>query len=151
MQFLAVNSNCNDAPAVIAGHAKKYGLTFPVLRDAANVVADRFGAKRTPEVFVLDPDGRVVYRGRIDDQFGVGYKRDAPTRRDLAEALDEVLAGKPVSRPSTTPAGCFIARAVKPKADGTHHLRQGRVAHAATELPGVPPAGPGRTHAAVDL
>ncbi len=119
VQFLAVNSNCNDAPPRIAGHAKKYGLTFPVLRDAANVVADRFGAKRTPEAFVLDPDGRVVYRGRIDDQYGVGYKRDAPTRRDLAEALDEVLAGKPVSRPVTDPAGCFIARAVKPKADGT--------------------------------
>ncbi len=118
VQFLAVNSNCNDAPAVIAGHAKKYGLTFPVLRDAANVVADRFGARRTPEAFVLDRDRRVVYRGRIDDQYGVGYKRDAPTRRDLAEALDEVLAGKPVSLPVTKPAGCFIARARTPKADG---------------------------------
>ena len=119
VQFLAVNSNCNDTPAVIAGHAKKYGLTFPVLRDAANVVADRFGARRTPEAFVLDRDRRVVYRGRIDDQYGVGYKRDAPTRRDLVEALDEVLAGKPVSRPVTKPAGCFIARAMTPKADGT--------------------------------
>ena len=111
VQFLAVNSNCNDTPAVIAGHAKKNDLPFPVLRDPANVVADQFGAKRTPEVFVLDAERRVVYHGRIDDQFGVGYKREAPTRRDLADALDEVLAGKSVSRPSTTPAGCFIARA----------------------------------------
>ena len=119
VQFLAVNSNCNDAPAVIAGHAKKNDLPFPVLRDPANVVADRFGAKRTPEVFVLDAERRVVYDGRIDDQFGVGYKREAPTRRDLADAIDEVLAGKPVSQPSTAPAGCFIARAVAPKAGGS--------------------------------
>ena len=78
VQFLGVNSNCNDTPPRIAGHAAKVGLPFPVLRDAANVVADQFSAKRTPEVFVLDPDGRVLYQGRIDDQFGVGYKRDAP-------------------------------------------------------------------------
>ena len=119
VQFLAVNSNCNDTPPGIAGHAQKFGLPFPVLRDAANVVADQFGAKRTPEAFVLDPDGRVLYQGRIDDQFGVGYKRDTPTRRDLADALDEVLAGKPVSQPSTKAAGCFIARVQKPKADGS--------------------------------
>ena len=117
--FLAINSNCNDTPPRIAGHAKKYELPFPVLRDPANVVADQFGAKRTPEVFLLDGSRNVVYQGRIDDQFGVGYKRTAPTRRDLAEALDEVLAGKPVSQPSTKAAGCFIARVVKPKADGS--------------------------------
>ncbi len=117
--FLGVNSNCNDTPPRIAGHAKKYDLPFPVLRDPANVVADRFGAKRTPEVFLLDGSRNVVYQGRIDDQYGVGYKRAAPTRRDLAEAIDEVLAGKPVSQPSTTAAGCFIERVVKPKADGS--------------------------------
>jgi peroxiredoxin len=118
VQFLAVNSNSNDTPAHIAGHAKQNGLTFPVLRDPANVVADQFGAKRTPEAFVLNPEGRVLYQGRIDDQFGVGYKREAPARRDLAEALDEVLAGKPVSQPAVKAAGCFIARVVKPKSEG---------------------------------
>jgi peroxiredoxin len=78
VQFLAVNSNSNDAPAQIAGHAQKNHLPFPVLRDAANGVADQFGAKRTPEAFVLDPDGHIMYQGRIDDQFGVGAKRAAP-------------------------------------------------------------------------
>ncbi len=117
--FLGINSNCNDTPPRIAGHAKKYELPFPVLRDPANVVADQFVAKRTPEVFLLDGSRNVVYRGRIDDQYGVGYKRAAPTRRDLAEAIDEVLAGKPVSQPSTKAAGCFIERVVAPKADGS--------------------------------
>ncbi len=117
--FLGINSNCNDAPPRIAGHAKKYDLPFPVLRDPANVVADQFGAKRTPEAFLLDGSRNIVYRGRIDDQYGVGYKRAAPTRRDLAEAIDEALAGKPVSQPSTKAAGCFIERVVAPKADGS--------------------------------
>ena len=58
VQFLAVNSNCNDTPAQIAGHAQKNHLPFPVLRDPANDVADKFGAKRTPEVVVLDSRSR---------------------------------------------------------------------------------------------
>jgi peroxiredoxin len=119
VQVLGVNSNSNDTPAQIAGHAQKNHLPFPVLRDPANVVADQFGAKRTPEAFVLDPEGRIMYQGRIDDQFGVAAKRPAPTRRDLVEALDEVLAGKPVSVASTKVAGCYISRVIQPKPDGT--------------------------------
>jgi peroxiredoxin len=118
VQFLAINSNAQDTPARVAGHAREHGLTFPVLKDPANVVADRFGAERTPSVFVLDPIGIIVYRGRIDDQYGVGFKRSTPTRRDLACALDEILAGKPVSVPVTTPSGCYIARVKPPRADG---------------------------------
>lgn len=118
VQFLGINSNVQDTPARIAGHAKEHGVTFPVLKDPANVIADRFGAQRTPSVFVLDAAGNIVYRGRIDDQFGVGVKRPAPTRRDLACALDEILAGKPVSVAETTPSGCFITRVKPPRADG---------------------------------
>jgi peroxiredoxin len=113
VQFLALNANCHDTPSKIKGHAEEHKLPFPVLRDAANVVADQFHAERTPEAFVIDAAGTIVYRGRIDDQFGVGFKRPAPTRRDLADALDEVLAGKPVSRPRTKAPGCLIARATK--------------------------------------
>jgi peroxiredoxin len=116
--FLAVNANCQDTAARIAAHARRFALPFPVLKDTANVVADRFGARRTPEAFVLSPDGTVLYQGRIDDQFGVGFNRKAPTRRDLAAAVEEVLAGKPVSVPATDAAGCLIARAVKPKEGG---------------------------------
>jgi peroxiredoxin len=116
--FIAINSNHHDTPVKIAAHARKYGLTFPVLKDAGNVVADRFGARRTPEAFVLGPDGTVRYQGRIDDQLGVGVKRPAPTRHDLAEALEEVLRGEEVSQPSLPVAGCLIARALEPKEGG---------------------------------
>src|SRR5262249_32634438 len=66
---------------------------------------------RIAEVFVLDQQRAVRYRGRIDDQYTPGVQRPAPTRRDLAAALEELLAGKPVSHPETVAAGCVIDRA----------------------------------------
>jgi peroxiredoxin/mono/diheme cytochrome c family protein len=118
VQFLAVNSNRQDTPERVREHARRYGISFPVLKDEGHAVADRLGARRTPEVVVLDAQRRVCYQGRIDDQFGVGYKRAQPTRRDLVEALNEILAGKAVSVPTTPVAGCLIGRAAKPSADG---------------------------------
>jgi peroxiredoxin len=117
--FVGINSNVHDTPTRIAGHAKANSIPFPMLKDSANVVADDFGARRTPEAFVLSPAGAILYQGRIDDQIGIGYKRKQPIRRDLAVALDEVLAGKVVSQPKTEPAGCLIARAIKPKDTGS--------------------------------
>jgi peroxiredoxin len=118
VQFLAINSNRQDSAERVAEHAKQYSLPFPVLKDDGNKVADLFAAERTPEAYVLDAEGNIRYRGRVDDQFGIGYKRAQPGRRDLAIALDEVLADKPVSQPTTPVAGCIIARAAPPKADG---------------------------------
>jgi peroxiredoxin len=110
VQFLAVNSNSQDSAEEVAEHARKNEVPFSVLKDANGKVADLFGAERTPSVFLLDA-GRVVrYRGRVDDQYGIGYKRTQPTRRDLAEALEEVLAGQAVSVPVTQAVGCFIGR-----------------------------------------
>ncbi|HKI37860.1 MAG TPA: redoxin domain-containing protein [Gemmataceae bacterium] len=116
--FLAINANSQDTPERVAKHAKQHELPFPVLKDAGNVVADLFEAKRTPEAFVLDAERKVRYRGRIDDQYGVGFTRAQPGRRDLAEALTEVLAGKPVTTASAEVAGCQVARLVKPKQTG---------------------------------
>jgi peroxiredoxin len=118
VQFLGINANLQDTPERIAAHARKNALPFPVLKDPGNAVADQFGARRTPEAFVLDAAGVIVYQGRIDDQFGVGYQRPRPTRRDLAEAIEEVLAGKAVSQAQAPVAGCLIARAAPFKADG---------------------------------
>jgi peroxiredoxin len=116
VQLVAVNSNEHDTPAMIAAHATEHKIPFPVLRDEGHVVADRFGARRVPEAFVLDGKRVVRYQGRIDDQFGIGFQRPKATRRDLAEALDEVLAGKAVTLAKTQVAGCLITRAPRPKA-----------------------------------
>lgn len=117
--FLAINSNVQDNPARVAEHARRYELPFPVLKDPASAVADGFGARRTPEAFLLDGARNIVYRGRIDDQYGILSSRAKPTSRDLAEAIDAVLAGKAVARSETEVAGCLVARPIKPKGTAT--------------------------------
>lgn len=117
--FVGINSNVQDAATRVFAHARANGLPFPVLKDSANVVADDFAARRTPEAFVVTPERRIVYQGRIDDQIGVGFRRKAPTRRDVAVALDELLAGKPVAQPLTDAPGCLIGRVKKPSEGGT--------------------------------
>jgi mono/diheme cytochrome c family protein len=77
-----------------------------------------FGARRTPEVFVLDARRVIRYRGRIDDRFAPDHKRDEPRRHDLREALDELIAGKKVSVPETEAAGCLISRSETRKRKG---------------------------------
>ena len=119
VQFFAVNSNQHDTPKMIAEHAREHGIPFPVLRDNQQKLADQFGAQRAPEAFVLNGKRQVVYQGRIDDQYGVGFQRPQPTRHDLADAVGAVLAGKQVGQPTTPVAGCFITRAPRPKAEPT--------------------------------
>jgi peroxiredoxin len=108
--FVGINANQQDSITAIGEYAKTHGISFPILKDVGNTLADRLGARRTPEVFVLDAQRRIRYWGRIDDQHGVGYTRPKPGRRDLVVALDELLAGKPVSVPVTSAPGCFIGR-----------------------------------------
>jgi len=116
--FVAINSNQQDSITEVSAHAQKHGLPFWVLKDPANAVADQFGAVRTPEVFVLDKDRTVRYWGRIDDQYGVGYQKKEPERKDLALAIDELLAGKAVSVAQTEAPGCLIGRVHRPNPSG---------------------------------
>lgn len=105
--FVGVNANAQESVAECAAHAKAHGFTFPVLKDAGNKVADAYDARVTPETFVLDGTGKLVYHGRIDnsqDPSGV-------TTRDLSTALDSVLAGHPVARAETKAFGCAVKRA----------------------------------------
>jgi peroxiredoxin len=115
--FVAIDPNSQDGVTQIAAYARQHGINFPILKDLNNEVADRLGARRTPEVFVLDARRVVRYRGRIDDQYAIGVQRDKPHDRDLARALDELLAGKAVSTPATEVTGCLIGRAKRPAAD----------------------------------
>jgi len=117
--FVGVNANPQDTLKDTADHARKHALPFPVLKDAGQKVLEQFAAERTPEAFLLDATGTVRYRGRIDDQMGIGFRRPKPTRRDLADALDEVLAGKQVSVSRTDAPGCLITRLPKPRSGAT--------------------------------
>ncbi len=115
--FLAVDSNAQDSLTEIASYARRHGVRFPVLKDRGNEVAELIGAERTPQVFLLDRSRKVRYAGRVDDQYVVGIVRDAPTREDLREAIDELLAGRSVSTPVTKALGCLIGRVKEPVAD----------------------------------
>src|SRR5262249_17908508 len=111
--FFGVDANQQDAPSALSRFVREHDLPFPMLKDVGNELADRLGVERTPEVLVLDA-GRVVrYRGRVDDQYGFGVHRPAPSRRDLVAALEDLLAGRPVATPRTEPLGCRIGRVGK--------------------------------------
>ncbi len=121
VQFIAINSNEHDSLDSVVKHARKFKVPFPVLRDDKHAVANRFRAERHPTVYLLDDKHTIRYEGRIDDQYGIGYTKPAPTRRDLAVALDEMLAGKTVTTASAPVQGCFITRvpSAKKKSDVT--------------------------------
>jgi alkyl hydroperoxide reductase subunit AhpC len=110
VQVFAVYSDRQESALDITRHAREHGLTFPVVKDGSNVLADRLGAKMTPEAIVVDANGAVRYRGRIDDN-AVATR---VTVHDLGVALDAVLTGKPVAHPDMLAVGCAIRRAAAP-------------------------------------
>lgn len=115
--FLAINSNSQDSLTGMAAFAREHDLPFPLLKDPGNVVADRFGAQRTPEIFVLDADRGLRYQGRLDDRYLVGLQRPQPTREDLKLAIEQLLAGHAVSTPRTEAVGCHVGRVPQRKPD----------------------------------
>jgi peroxiredoxin len=108
--FVGVSSG-EEPAARVERLATEYGLPFPVYRDERGAAADALGAEITPQVVLLDGDLVPRYRGRIDDRYAARLKPNAHVgRQDLREALDELLAGKPVSEPQTRAVGCTIPR-----------------------------------------
>lgn len=90
-------------------HAKEYGYACPWVLDPTRRLARRAGATVTPEAAVFAPDGRLLYRGRIDDAYvGYGKRRFRATRHDLRDVLDAVSSGRPMRLRTTMAVGCFI-------------------------------------------
>jgi hypothetical protein len=108
VQFLAVNEGTQDNIRAVATQAVRHEMEFPFVKDVEGRCATALGVRRTPEVVVLDADRHLRYRGRIDDQYRLGGTRAEPTRRDLVEAIEAVLAGKEVAVPETPVDGCPI-------------------------------------------
>jgi peroxiredoxin len=107
VELVGINSNKTEPAAEVKEHAGKHGFTFPILKDEGNKIADAYGASHTPEVFVLDPKGNLIYHGRIDESQDDARNVRSP---DLRNALDAVLAGKPVPTAQTKAFGCSIKR-----------------------------------------
>lgn len=117
VQVIGINANRQDTLTEIGGWANRHNITFPVLKDQRNKVADQFGAIRTPEVFVLDAQRKVRYWGRIDDQYGIGIVNNRPKETWLKDALDSLLAGKTPQISSVEAIGCHIGRVKQPNPD----------------------------------
>ena len=115
VEFVAINSNTpaiheDDSWDSMMARMKQNEFPWPYLHDASQEVARAYGALRTPHFFVFDKRRRLIYTGRSIDN-----PRDytQATVHDLERALDEHLAGKPVSVPLTNPIGCNVKWAGK--------------------------------------
>jgi peroxiredoxin len=104
--FLGINSNKAESVEMIKEHANENGLTFTILKDEKNIIADKFEASFTPEVYILNSDFNILYHGRIDN----ARKESEVVTKDLENALNEILAGKEVTKKVTKAFGCSIKR-----------------------------------------
>ena len=112
--ILGVNSNRHDSITEISAYARIHEISFPILKDLDNRIADQVGATRTPEILILDENRVVRYHGRVDDQYGVGYIRAEPEKSFVTNAIDDLLASRTVATSATEVVGCFIGRTRQP-------------------------------------
>ncbi|MFO0805344.1 MAG: redoxin family protein [Gemmataceae bacterium] len=128
--FLFVDPIASDTIEDVKKAVADRGLRGRAVLDADGKLASAFGAKTTTEVFLLDSARTVLYRGAIDDQYGIGYSREAATRHHLAAAIQDLLAGKAPVVAATTAPGCELS--VKPgtPAEHTYHARIERLLQA---------------------
>jgi len=106
INFIGINANNTEPASEVKSHAAEKGLTFTILKDDGNKIADRLGATRTPEAYALDANKKLVYHGRIDNS----QKVEGITSEDLRDALNEMLAGKAVTKTGGAAFGCTIKR-----------------------------------------
>jgi peroxiredoxin len=109
VKFVAINSNFSEPAEEVREHARKNNFKFTVYKDPGNVVADRFGAQVTPEVYVVDASGVVRYHGYIDDS------RNATRiqKQGLKLALNALLNNGAPEAAETKAFGCTIKRVKK--------------------------------------
>ena len=106
INVVGINSNVAELAPEVKEHAAANGLTFPILKDPGNKIADSYDAQVTPEAYLLDASGKLVYHGRIDNsRYGVLI-----TSTELRDAIEATLAGKPVEKAEVKAFGCSIKR-----------------------------------------
>lgn len=106
INVIGINSNVAESAEAVKAHAAEKNLTFPILKDAGNKIADRLGASVTPEAYFIDGSNKLLYRGRIDNS----RNEVEISANDLREALESALAGKPIAKSTANAFGCSIKR-----------------------------------------
>jgi thiol-disulfide isomerase/thioredoxin len=127
--FLFLNVNRADTPEQVRAEVARHGFRGTYVHDPEARIGRRLGVRSTGEVFVLDAGRQLVYRGPVDDQYGVGYARPAPRHRYLADALESVLAGRPVRDADVEAPGCLLGldQEVATARPITYHNRVSRI------------------------
>ncbi|MEJ5351982.1 MAG: thioredoxin family protein [Melioribacteraceae bacterium] len=110
LQIVAINSNDTtnypeDSFEEMIKRAKEKNFNFPYLRDESQEVAKAYGATHTPEIFLFDKERKLAFHGKIDDNWQEPSKVKTPYLRN---AIEELLANKPISVPETFTIGCTI-------------------------------------------
>jgi peroxiredoxin len=106
VNVVGINSNVAESAAEVKEHAAANGLNFTIMKDFGNKIADRYDAQVTPEAYLLDASGKLVYHGRIDNsRYGI-----VVTSTELRDAIEATLAGKPVEKARVKAFGCSIKR-----------------------------------------
>ena len=112
--WLAVNSTHKSssdytAPARLESQLQGFNAApARYLMDEPGAMGMAYGAKTTPHMYIIDPAGKVVYNGAIDDKRSTNLDDVKTAKNYVAAALDEMMAGKPVSIATTTPYGCTV-------------------------------------------
>ena len=104
---IGINSNVAEDAAAVKAHATEHKLSFPILKDPGNKIADKLGATVTPEAYFLDANNKLLYHGRIDNSRNAAQVES----NDLRNALDSALGGKAVEKTEAKAFGCSIKRA----------------------------------------
>lgn len=103
--WLAVNSTKHATRELDAAWIASNALPYPILEDFDGKVGRAYGARTTPHIFIVGKDGKLAYRGAIDDDRRLAGK---PSVNYVEQALAELTAGRPVSQPATEPYGCSV-------------------------------------------
>ncbi|MCA9188723.1 MAG: redoxin domain-containing protein [Pirellulaceae bacterium] len=108
-QIVLVHEQPGTTTEAALTHAKDYAIAAPILLDKDHAIARSVGATVTPEAVVVDGQGMIRYRGRIDDRYATfGKKRPQATRHDLQDAMVAALQGKQITPTETKAVGCLI-------------------------------------------
>lgn len=107
--FYGIIPDSSFSNAEVNAYRKKYQLLLPLLRDNTHAITSLLKATVTPEAFVLDEEGKILYSGRIDNwAYDLGKKRKLVTRHELKDALTAISKNQPVKISKTKAVGCFI-------------------------------------------
>lgn len=133
-RFIFVNPNDSEGLGTLRQVVRTQGFKGPYVRDDRMLIPQLLGALTTTEVFVLDAAQTLVYRGAVDDQYGLGYTLEAPRANYLADALEALLSGASPKIEATSAPGCELfygdLAVQSKKAPLTYHNRISRILQA---------------------